>query len=263
MALIRKYFRIWSKMSSASFESFFVSRVGAVLFLTGKVVRFLFFFIFLVILVRQTKALAGYDLWQVILFYLTFNFIDSATQMLFREVYQFRQKIISGSFDLLLVKPINTLFRSLFGWTDILDFMTLIPLIVMIIYTAIRISKFNLTGILLYFLLLANSLLIATSFHIIVLSFAILTTEIDHAIMIYRDFMGMGRFPINIYAEPLRSFVTFIIPVGIMMSFPVDALLRIITAQNFMISLVFSFGIFTLSIMFWRYSLKNYTSASS
>ncbi len=263
MSEISRYFKIWLKMSSASFETFFISRVGAVLFLAGKVIRFLFFFVFLVILVRQTKALAGYDLWQVILFYLTFNFIDSATQMLFREVYQFRQKIISGSFDLLLVKPINALFRSLFGWTDILDFITLIPLIVMIIYTAVRISKFNVIGILLYFLLLANSLLIATSFHIIVLGFAILTSEIDHAIMIYRDFMGMGRFPINIYAEPLRSFVTFIIPVGIMMSFPVDALLRIITVKNLIVSLGFGIGIFTLSVMFWRHSLKNYTSASS
>ncbi|MBI3955073.1 ABC-2 family transporter protein [Candidatus Gottesmanbacteria bacterium] len=263
MSEISRYFKIWLKMSSASFETFFVSRVGAVLFLTGKIARFLFFFVFLLILVRQTKALAGYDIWQVILFYLTFNFIDSATQMLFREVYQFRQKIISGSFDLLLVKPINTLFRSLFGWTDILDFITLIPLILMIIYCAIRISKFNLLGISLYFLMLANSLLIATSFHIIVLGFAILTTEIDHAIMIYRDFMGMGRFPINIYAEPLRSFVTFIIPVGIMMSFPVDALLQIITVKNLVISLGFGLGIFTVSIMFWRYSLKNYTSASS
>jgi len=127
-----RYFRVWLILSSASFQSFFVSKFGAALFLLGKILRFIFFALFLIYLLQKTKVLAGYDLWQVILFYLTFNFIDSLTQMLFREVYRFRQYIISGNFDLILIKPVNSLFRSLFGWTDLLDFITLVPFIFII-----------------------------------------------------------------------------------------------------------------------------------
>lgn len=258
-----RYFRVWLLLSFASFQSFFVSRVGAFLFLVGKILRFVFFALFLIFLVSRTKVLAGYDLWQVMLFYLTFNFIDSITQMLFREVYRFRQQIVSGNFDLVLVKPVNSLFRSLFGWTDILDFITLIPFVIMIIFVMSKISEITSLGIIFYFILVGNALLIATSFHIIVLALAILTTEIDHAIMIYRDFTGMGKIPVSIYSEPLRSFITFVIPVGIMMSYPVESLLGKLNLNSITIAFAISLFIFSLSMMLWRYAIRCYTSASS
>lgn len=258
-----KYLKLWLKLSSFSFQTFFVSRFGALLFLCGKVLRFIFFLVFLIVLLSKTKVLAGYDIWQVLLFYLTFNLIDSTTQMLFREVYRFRTQIVTGSFDLILVKPVNVLFRSLFGWTDILDLITILPLVVFIIYIANYLHSLTLMNVILYIFLVLNSLLLAMSFHIMVLSLAILTTEIDHAIMIYRDFTSMGRFPIDIYKEPLRSLVTFAVPVGLMMSFPVQALLGQLKITLLVISISFGIVVWILSLKLWHYSLKKYTSASS
>jgi len=112
-------------MAKYSFQIFFVSRIGAALFLAGKVIRFLFFFGFLLMIFSGTKALSGYNFFEVGLFYMTFNFIDSTTQMLFREVYRFRYYIVSGNFDMLLLKPINVLFRSLF----LVEYLYYIPCI--------------------------------------------------------------------------------------------------------------------------------------
>lgn len=260
---MRKYLKLWFTLSSFSFQSFFVSRVGTVLFLAGKILRFVFFLGFLLILVTKSKALAGYDIWQVLLFYLTFNLIDTTTQMLFREVYRFRQQIVSGSFDLILVKPMNVLFRSLFGWTDMLDFVTILPLVIAIIYIARHISDLTFINVIIYLILVGNSLVLAMSFHIMVLSLAILTTEIDHAIMIYRDMTSMGRFPIDIYKEPLRSFVTFVIPVGLMMSFPVKALLGHLSILTMIASISIGVIMLLLSLKLWNFSLRKYTSASS
>lgn len=245
-----------------SFQTFFISRVSATLFLLGKILRFIFFLIFLVILVNKTKVLAGYNIWEVSLFYLTFNFIDSTTQMLFRDVYRFRQMILTGNFDLLLVKPMNSLFRVLFGGTDLLDFITLFPFLIFIIFLTTKISTVTLVGVLLYIILLINAMIIATSFHIMVMALAVLTSEIDHAIMIYRDIAGMGRIPIDIYQEPFRSLVTFIIPVGIMMSFPVKALIGSLNLTSIISSLVIGAGLFLTSVGMWNFALKRYTSAA-
>lgn len=258
-----RYFKVWLMLSMASFQTFFVSRVGAVLFLAGKILRFVFYLGFLVLLVSQTRVLAGYNLWQVLLFYLTFNFIDSVTQMLFREVYRFRQYIITGNFDLLLVKPVNVLFRVLFGGTDILDFITLFPFIIMLFIIGTKLPNISIYGIVMYIVLLANSLLIALSFHIMVMALAILTSEIDHAIMIYRDFMGMGKFPVDIYTQPLRSIITFIIPVGVMMTFPVKSLLGVLSMGGIILSLSLGLGFLLSSLFFWSFALRRYTSASS
>lgn len=258
-----KYARVWLFLTAASFQSFFVSRIGAVLFLAGKVLRFLFFLGFLVVLVSKTKVLAGYNLWQVLLFYMTFNFVDAATQMLFREVYRFRPQIVSGDFDLILVKPVNCLFRSLLGGTDLLDFITLLPFIIFIGFIMSKIPGVTLIGVVFYLILILNALFIAASFHIMVLALAILTTEIDHAIMIYRDFTSMGRLPIDIYREPFRSFVTFIIPVGIMMSFPTKAFFGLLSLSGIIFALIISLFLFGFSLLLWRYALRQYTSASS
>ena len=231
--------------------------------MSGKILRFILFCAFLLLLFSKTKVLAGYNLNQVLLFYFTFSFIDSATQMLFREVYRFRQYIITGNFDMILLKPVNALFRSLFGWTDILDFITLGPFIILIIVVLTKIPGVTLVSIVSYFLLVINSLIIATSFHICVLSLAVITTEIDHAVMIYRDVIGMGKVPIDIYQEPVRSLITFVIPVGIMMSFPVKSLLGLLSFQFIIASLSFGLILLFISTMFWNFALKKYTSASS
>ena len=259
---MRKYLKVWFLMSMNSFQSFFISRVSASLFLLGKILRFLFFLGFLVILVNKTKVLAGYNIWEVSLFYLTFNLIDSITQMLFRDVYRFRQLILTGSFDLLLVKPMNSLFRVLFGGTDLLDLITLFPFIFSIIFIMTKISTITYTGVIFYIILLINSMLIATSFHIMVMALAVLTSEIDHAIMIYRDFATMGRIPIDIYQEPFRSLVTFIIPVGIMMSFPVKALIGSLYFNTLVSSLITGIGLFLISLTVWNFALRRYTSAA-
>lgn len=260
---MKKYFNVWLKLTSASFQYFFVSRIGAILFLFGKVLRFIFFLFFLIILLLRTQVFAGYNLWQVILFYLTFNFIDSATQMTFREVYRFRQQVVSGNFDLILVKPVNSLFRVLFGGADLLDMITLLPFIIFVGIAASHVPGLTFMGIATYIILVANALWIAMSFHIIVLALAILTTEIDHAIMIYRDFTGMGKLPVDIYSEPLRSFVTFVIPVGVMMTFPAKALMGLLSISGIVFALILSITIFCFSIFLWRYALRHYTSASS
>lgn len=263
MKIIKRYWDVWFRLTSASFQNFFVSKISAVLFLFGKILRFVFFFLFLLLLVSKTKVLSGYGLWQVVLFYLTFNFIDSATQMVFRDVYRFRQQIVSGSFDLILVKPVNSLFRVLFGGADLLDMITLLPFMAFIMFAASKIPTITFGGILIYLILLGNALFISMSFHIVVLALAILTTEIDHAIMIYRDFTGMGKLPIDIYGEPLRSFVTFVIPVGVMMTYPVKAMIGLLSIWGIILAFALSFSIFAFSIILWRFALRRYTSASS
>jgi len=217
---------------------------------------------FLFFLLKGTGSLAGYDLNQVIFFFLTFNFIDIVSQFLFREVYRFRQQIVSGSFDLTLTRPMNPLFRSLMGGADVLDLFTIPPLIVALFYVGQLISP-SFFQIILYLLLVANGLLIAAAFHIAVIALGIITLEIDHTIMIYRDLKDLGKLPIDIYKEPLKSVITYLVPVGVMVTLPVKVLIGLISPVGIVGSLALGLSTILISIKFWNYALKYYTSASS
>lgn len=150
-----------------------------------------FFVIFLLALFSRIGTLAQYSVMQMIFFFVTFNLIDTATQLFFHEVYRFRQLVVSGDFDLVLTKPVNPLFRALAGGADPLDLFLLIPYMGALVYVGSQFPNITPLSVGLYLLLVANGFLIATGFHILVLALAVVTTEIDHAIMIYRDLISM------------------------------------------------------------------------
>lgn len=262
--LLRKYFRVWLKMTANSFVVALASRFSAVFFVLGKVIRFIFFIAFLLVIFSRTQLLGGYNLVQVVFFFLTFNLVSIISQLFLREIYRFRSLIVRGDFDLVLVKPINPLFRVLAGGADVLDLITLPPLVAILAYTAtklgVAITAVNLT---LYLLLIISGLIIAVAFHALVAAVGVLTTEVDNTIMLYRDLENMGRIPVDLYRQPIRAFLTFLVPVAVMVTFPAKVLMGLLSPLwvvfSFALAAVFLWG----TLRFWRFSLTRYSSASS
>jgi len=172
MKNLKKYFKIWLLMSKNSFLAVFNQRMALSIFLIGKILRFFFFFVFIIFLLKGTKSLAGYNLNQTLLFFFTFNLVDTISQFLFREVYRFRPLIVSGGFDLVLSKPVNALFRSLMGGADVIDLITIIPLTIATFYIASLLNP-SILHTTFYILLVLNGLVIASAFHIFVLGLGI------------------------------------------------------------------------------------------
>lgn len=260
---IKKHLKIWWVLTARLTQIAMISRIGALLFISGKLLRFAFFLMFLLILGAKTKVIAGYSIPQIIFTFATFNIVDTSSQLLMREVYRFRSYVVSGEFDYFLTKPISPLLRCLFGGSDILDLPVLIVSIGFIIFSSLAIGNFTLLSVLLYIALLVNALILAMSMHIIVLAMGVLTTEIDHTVMIYRDITQMGRLPVDIYRQPLSWIITFIIPVGLMMTVPAKSFFTFVSFELIAISLITSAIFLILSLKIWRFALKNYTSISS
>lgn len=258
-----KYFKIWLILTNTTAQIALISRFSAFIFILAKFLRFSFFILFIFIVISKTKTIAGYNFWQVIVFYATFNLLDTMTQFFLREVYRFRAYVLRGFFDYILVKPISPLFRSLFGGSDILDLPMLVLSFMLIVFAVTNTDSYSLEKILLYAFLIANGFIIALGFHILVLALGVITTEVDNSIMLYRDLTTMGRLPVDVYKEPIRGIVTFVIPIGIMMTFPVKALLGLLSVVPIIISFLIGVIFLFLSFKLWRFSLKHYSSISS
>lgn len=260
----KKIFRVWLRISLMAAQSQLLTNWGGIIFVAGKIIRFLLFFVFLFSVLSSTKTLAGYSREQVIFFFLIFNLVDVATQFLFRGVYRFRHLVVSGDYDLDLVKPLPSYFRPIFGWTDILDLVTLVPLWVYFLWFIFTNHLFpNLQALLLFFLLLANSLLLGFSFHLLICAICVLTTEIDHLIWVYRDLVTMARFPTDIYQKGVQYVLTFAVPIIVLITIPAKALLGLLSWQGVGLALVVSGLFFGGSLRLWRHALSQYSSASS
>jgi len=256
--------KVWLMMAKSAAQSQLLTSFGGLIFIIGKVVRFLLYFIFLFSVISQAGKLAGYSASQAILFFLVFSIVDVVAQFLFRGVYVFRPLVISGNYDLDLLKPLPSWFRPLFGWTDILDLITLPPLLVFTGWYVFSQQLFvSWLGVILFLLLLVNSILVSFAFHLFVSSICVLTTQIDHLIWVYRDLKAMGRFPTDIYSRKVKLVLTFIVPVVVLVTVPAKALLGLLSWSGVLISFLVGFTAAYLSLRFWFWSLRHYTSASS
>ena len=254
--MMNKYVVVWLRMASASVQAALTHRIGGGLFLLGKLLRFILFILFLMVIYQRMQSLAGYSFEQILTFFLVFNLLDLFGQIFFRGIYWFRNQVISGDLDFILVQPMNALFRVLTQHTDILDLPLLIIVVVMLWMQPLDLSVIS--G-----LMFLSGVIIITAIHIAVAALGVMTTEVDHTIMIYRDISQMARFPIDIYADWIRAVLTFAIPVAVAFTFPAKAMLGLMSWQGVVGSMTVAVVSFGLAVKLWQYSLKQYASASS
>lgn len=258
------YFRVWKMLAITQLQQAFVNRWTNILFLLGKFIRMGMALLFLFIIKNTVQQFAGYTTDQIVIFYLTYQFIDVLGQVFYRGVYSFSDKVRSGEFDFTLTKPLSSLFQSLVGKPDANDAIFIVPTIGLSIWI---VSTLDITitaaSIASYLILLFNSFLIVTALHILVLVVGVLTTEVDGIVWMYRDLSKMGQFPISVYMQPFRFILSFIIPIGMMITIPAEILVGQRPATAVLLPTCIGIGFFILSLRIWRWCLRGYSSASS
>ena len=261
---LKTYWKVWTIFGKNALQETFVNRASNVLFMLGKFIRLGMSLLFLFLIRENVETFAGYSNDQMVVFFLTYQILDTITQIIYRGVYIFSNLVRSGEFDFILTKPINPLFRALTGKPDINDFVFLFPNVAITIYILSFLNiQYSLLSILWFIALMVNSFLIVTALHIVVLVVGILTTEVDGVIWIYRDLNHMGRFPVTIYMEPLRFILFFLVPIGMMITIPTEVFLGL--TPSYSLPLVFLVGIGSLltSLKLWQLALKKYSSTGS
>jgi ABC-2 type transport system permease protein len=263
IALLRKYFTIWVRSASMAMQAQLTYRLGSFGFLVGKMIRLVFFFAFVVAIFRHVQTVAGYNLIETALFFLTFNVVDMTSQILFRGVYGARRIVSEGDFDFYLVQPCDPLFRMVFSTVDFLDIVTLVPVLVMVGMVFARLPPLGWDRYAAYALLTVNGVALVFSIHVFVAGVAVRTQELENAIWIYRDVMFMGKFPVDVYAPAVRWALTFGVPIAVMTTFPAKALLGILSPAWAAYAVVLNAVLLALSARYWRACVARYTSSSS
>lgn len=260
---IKKYMKVYLQLVNCAFSSYLSNRLDSLGYFLGKIVRFTFFLILLISIFRFTDNLAGYGMYEVILFFLTFNLIDLGAQFFFRGVYFIKTDIIRGQFDYILLKPINKLFFTMSRLVDILDLISVCLIIGGIAYAFSSMNILSVQSIGLYILLVLNAMVIVFAIHVIIASLGVRYYESENLIWLYRDSMTFGRMPPEIYSSAIQFIFTFLMPIFIMVAFPVKAILGLLSIKWVLFPILFAVAVVIFAIRLWKNSLNFYGSASS
>lgn len=261
---MKKYYKVWKQLSNCAISSYLSNRIDSFCYFAGKIIRFAFFLLLIFSIFKFTDTMAGYGKYEVILFFLSFNLMDTLAQAFFRGIYHFKNDVRKGNFDYVISKPVNPLFYSLARMTDILDIIFLLPIISLVVYTILKLSiAITLLNIILYLLFIALSMIIILGIHILSACTTIWTMESENFIWFYRESMTIGRFPPEIYSPAVQLIFTYIMPIIIIVAFPTKVLLGLLTFRAGVAAFFVAILFFIVSVSLWRISLKHYSSASS
>jgi len=174
------------------------------------------------------------------------------------------EKIRSGSFDYVLLKPMDAQFMvsaHSFSVEKVFDLLAAIGLAIYAFYE--RGQAPSAPDIALGIALFAGGVLAMYSLWIVCAAASFWVVRLDNLIYLLGAIFDTARWPIHIFQGVWRFVFTFMIPVAVMTTFPAMALLGRLDPRTAVATLAGSVAMLVISRIVWRSAIRNYTSASS
>ena len=211
------------------------------------------------------SSIGGWNYNEVLLVIGLFSMFTGVIEAFFRpNVSNIIEQIREGTFDFVLVKPVNAQFyaslHSIVVWR-IFDIAAGLGII------AYGLRQLNITPtpaqILTFVLMVVLAAVIVYSLWLFMVTLAFWFIKVDNLTEIFTAFYEAGRFPISVYRGWLRALLTFVIPIAFITTFPAAMLINRATDLDLGWAALIAVALFVLSNRFWNFALRSYSSASS
>lgn len=169
-----------------------------------------------------------------------------------------------GTLDFILLKPADSQFlvstRKIIFW----KFLDISVGGAVIIFALSRLQIVPSAGqILLFGVMMLIGIVMLYAVWMTMITTAFWFVRVDNVSELLYTFFEAGRFPIGVFNGVIRFVLTFVVPIAFMTTFPAAVLLGKLEWDYVWIGMGLAALLFLLSVRFWRYALRFYTSASS
>ncbi|MDD4353043.1 MAG: ABC-2 family transporter protein [Candidatus Nanoarchaeia archaeon] len=259
MSLFLEYVKI-------KIKDFFSYRFTLFLFLLIDIIYIISLSVPFLIIYSATEGFPNWNIYELF-FFTTTGIITSTLIFTFAIVIglDITDKIKDGSFDLLLLKPVNIYYHMLIQSLDLRNFFPDFPLfliILIILYPLVGIL-FSWINLFYFILIIFISCLIFIGFSGIFISFSFFVPHFDSFWDLFFSFREISRKPIDIYKNKfIVLFLTFVFPFALWNYYPASILMgkidtSIVPSLVLMAIIFLAIGFFSL-----KYGLKHYKSAN-
>lgn len=172
-------------------------------------------------------------------------------------------KIIEGSFDYTLLKPLSSAWFASFGDFFIHNFVTSLSGVILVLYyISLEWNTLILSNILLSLFALCIGLVIWYSIYLSLASFTISKPR-NGLLSVAKELLGVTRYPIDIFGEQFKIIFYTVVPIAFLTTVPASIMIGKITWIYILGSILVAGVMLFLSLQLWKRNLKGYTSASS
>jgi viologen exporter family transport system permease protein len=258
LKLIKTFFKINIQMSLAYRADTIVNILLNLLWLGWELLG-------LSIIFNNTQTLGGWGFGELIGLLGVFRLINTLMiALIWPNTEKFNQSIRDGSMDYTILQPVNSMFLVTFSRITVWRIWDLLLAFVLIV-VGIHMSGDITTplSILTFLLLTVSGAIVIYSLWIVLIALTFWFTKFDNNVTILQALMDAGRYPVTVYPVWLRIIVTFIIPIAVATTVPLQALRGDLTLQRVALFAVIGVASFWVASQVWKAGLKRYSGASS
>ena len=187
--------------------------------------------------------------------------IEAIFQPSFNEMME---QVRLGTLDFTLLKPANSQFLvsarrfSLVQITQIL--LGFVVMLAGLGRLGQAITPLNALG---FLVVLGCGLILVYSILLILATTSFWFVKVDNIMVIFWAFTDAGRFPVDIYPGWLRITLTTVVPIGLAVTVPAEAIAGRLPPMTLIATVLGTIVVFFFASWFWRRGLKSYTGASA
>lgn len=217
------------------------------------------------IIFDNTPTLGGWGPGELIALLGVFRLVNALmAALIWPNTEKFNTSIRDGTLDYTLLQPVNSLFLVTFSrivvWR-VWDF----ALAAILITVGIRMSgggaqPFNLF---IFSLLAASGMLIIYSLWIVLIALTFWFIKFDNNVTILQALLDAGRYPATVYPSWLRLMVTFVVPIAVATTVPLQGLRGELTLSSVFLFLAVGVASFFVASRVWKAGIQRYSGASS
>ena len=177
---------------------------------------------------------------------------------------KFNQSIRDGSMDYTLLQPINSMFLVTFSRITVWRVWDLFLAIALIVI------GINMNGdittplqVLSFILLTVSGAVVIYSLWIVLIALTFWFTKFDNNVTILQALLDAGRYPATVYPLWLRLIVTFVVPIAVATTVPLQALRGDLSGWQILLFLGVGAASVLIASKVWQAGVRRYSGASS
>lgn len=217
------------------------------------------------IIFNNTTTIGGWGFPELVALLGVFRLVHTLMiALIWPNTEKFNQSIRDGSMDYTILQPVNSMFLTTFSRITVWRAWDLL-LALILITIGINMSGDLVTPlqILTFILLAITGVIVIYSLWIVLIALTFWFTKFDNNVTIMQALLDAGRYPVTVYPIWLRIIVTYIIPIAVATTVPLQALRGDLTFDRILIYFGVGIASFLIASRVWKSGLKRYSGASS
>jgi ABC-2 type transport system permease protein len=217
------------------------------------------------IIFSNTDSLAGWGPGELITLLGVFRLVNTLmATIIWPATEKFNAGIRDGTMDYTIIQPANSLFLVTFSRIVLWRIWDLVLAIVLIV-VGIQMSggEIGRGSILNFTLLVVSGALVIYSLWVVLIALTFWFVKFDNNVTILQALLDSGRYPATIYPPWLRLMVTYIVPIAVATTVPLQGLRGDLTSLQVAGFVAVGLIAFAFAWQVWKRGMRQYSGASS